>query len=199
MATSSRNLRVELFSIFVLTLVVLSSSDFAKDRDECANQLVGLATCLPYVGGGAKSPTIDCCSGLKQVLDKSKKCLCVLIKDRNDPNLGLKINATLALGLPDVCHAPSNVSECPALLHLAPNSTDAKVFEDFAKKSKESNSSSVASATASPSSNTSASIKNEGGRRERWLVVEMVCGIVVWCFTSQLVFDVYANSIKSLT
>ncbi|XP_061998795.1 non-specific lipid transfer protein GPI-anchored 14-like isoform X4 [Rosa rugosa] len=81
--------------------------------DECAQQLAGMATCLPYVGGEAMAPTPDCCSGLKQVLNKNKTCLCVIIQDRNDPDLGLQINVTLALGLPSVCHAAANISKCP--------------------------------------------------------------------------------------
>ena len=97
----------------VLMLVMSARADFAKDRQECADQLVGLATCLPYVQGEGKSPTPDCCAGFKQVLQKNKKCLCVLIKDRNDPNLGFKINVTLAYGLPSACQAPANLSQCP--------------------------------------------------------------------------------------
>ena len=73
------------------------------------------ATCLPYVGGQAKVPTLDFCTGLKQVLKDNKKCLCVIIRDRNDPKLGLQINVTLALGLPSVCHAPANDSQCPGM------------------------------------------------------------------------------------
>lgn len=96
----------------LLILVGFASSSLDQDRAECADQLVGLATCLPYVGGDAKAPTLDCCTGLKQVLQKSRKCLCILIKDRDDPNLGIKINATLALGLPSACHAPLNNTEC---------------------------------------------------------------------------------------
>ena len=99
--------------LVIMMLLMSASADFAKDRQECADQLVGLATCLPYVGGEGKSPTLDCCTGLKQVLQKARKCLCILIKDRNDPNLGLKINATLAMGLPSACHAPANISACP--------------------------------------------------------------------------------------
>lgn len=147
--------------VLVVSMVVIGASptsDSAKDKQECTEQLVGLATCLPYVGGDAKAPTPDCCSGLKQVLQKNKKCLCVIIKDRNNPDLGLNINATLALALPSVCHAPANVSQCPgtllpplilvlfnfylyilnldndfhaALLHLPPNSPDAQVFYQF--------------------------------------------------------------------
>nr|GEX40933.1 protein YLS3-like [Tanacetum cinerariifolium] len=106
------------FVLVILTLaltsrVTLGADD--KDKEECTEQLVGLATCLPYVGGNAKSPTPDCCTGLKQVLNTNKKCLCVVIKDRNDPDLGLTINVTLALGLPDVCHTPANVTKCPGL------------------------------------------------------------------------------------
>lgn len=104
------------FCIILLIATLLCGvvrSDTAKDRAECADQLVGLAPCLPYVSGDAKLPTPDCCTGLKEVVEKSKKCLCILVKDRDDPSLGFKINATLALGLPDKCHAPANISQCP--------------------------------------------------------------------------------------
>lgn len=174
-------------------LVCLASSDLAKDREECADQLVGLATCLPYVGGDAKAPTIDCCTGLKQVLSRSKKCLCILVKDRDDPNLGLKINATLALGLPAACHSPANVSDCPALLHLAPNSTEAKVFEEYTNSTKGSSTSAPVSSAKgnSSSSGSSAQIQNGSGRGKRWLAVEMVCGLLtIWCLASFLVFGV---------
>lgn len=100
--------------ILAMVLVMgFADSDIDKDREECGTQLVGLSTCLSYVGGDAKAPTPDCCTGLKGVLKNSKKCLCILVKDRNDPSLGLKINATLALGLPSLCHAPANISDCP--------------------------------------------------------------------------------------
>lgn len=99
--------------VMVLVLLIgFVSSTIDQDRAECADKLVGLATCLPYVGGDAKTPTLDCCSGLKQVVENSKKCLCVLLKDRNDPNLGLKLNSTLALQLPSACHVPTNISKC---------------------------------------------------------------------------------------
>lgn len=119
-SVSSQRPVVVLVLVLILTATITidmaKAADSAKDGgdvDECAQQLVGMATCLPYVGGQAKAPTPDCCSGLKQVLNKNKKCLCVIIQDRNDPDLGLQINVTLALGLPSVCRAPANVSKCP--------------------------------------------------------------------------------------
>ena len=93
-----------------MEMVSYTMVDAAKDTEECAQQLVGPATCLPYVGGQAKAPTPECCTGLKQVLKDNKKCLCVIIRDRNDPELGLQINVTLALDQPSVCHAPAKVS-----------------------------------------------------------------------------------------
>ncbi|XP_026422079.1 protein YLS3-like [Papaver somniferum] len=180
--------------VFMMVLSVgFVKSDVDKDREECATQLVGLATCLPYVGGTAKAPTPDCCTGLKQVLTTSKKCLCILIKDRNDPSLGLKINATLALGLPAICKTNSGISECPALLHLSPNSPDAKVFEDFnnivngtttatppaaaSKETPKSGSSNAGGSSPPP--------KNNGGMKlNSWLGLKMVGGVLLWCLTS---------------
>lgn len=172
-------------------MMIMSSvhCDTDKDKEKCANDLVGLATCLPYVSGEAKTAPVDCCTGLKQVLKKSPECMCLLIKDRNDPSLGLKINATLALGLPSQCHAPANISNCPALLHLAPNSPDAKVFEDFANSGKTNNAngtSAPAPAAAGKSPNDKPTVmssstnnnSNDGGRiRSNWSVVSS--GLVI--------------------
>ncbi|KAM0834372.1 hypothetical protein ACQ4PT_063634 [Festuca glaucescens] len=109
--------------------------DMNSDRSECADQLVGLAPCLQYVQGEARSPAPDCCGGLRQVLGKSPKCLCVLVKDKDDPNLGIKINASLALALPSACGATkANVSHCPELLHIPPNSKDAAIFSPGGEK-----------------------------------------------------------------
>ncbi|KAK3028538.1 hypothetical protein RJ639_037707, partial [Escallonia herrerae] len=175
------SLRGILLAFMLATLsCCFATSDEDKDKEECTEQLVGLATCLPYVGGKAKSPTPDCCSGLKQVLKVKKKCLCVIVKDRNDPDLGLSINVTLALGLPSVCHAPANVSQCPALLHLAPNSSDAQVFYQFGPGSNSSASSPIpsvkANSTTAASSSGTPSVpqKSDGSRGtgKRWLQLE---------------------------
>jgi hypothetical protein len=96
------------------------SGDFAADQAECSDKLASLATCLTYVQeqATAAAPTLDCCAGLKSVLQTSRKCLCVLVKDRDNPNLGLKINVNKALGLPQVCKASANISDCPGTSSL---------------------------------------------------------------------------------
>ncbi|XP_047939711.1 non-specific lipid transfer protein GPI-anchored 14-like [Salvia hispanica] len=166
--------------VLVLLVSVIARCDVDKDREKCANDLVGLATCLPYVSGEAKSPPIDCCTGLKQVLQKSPQCICLLVKDRNDPSLGFKINATLALSLPSQCHAEkANVTDCTALLHLAPNSPDAKVFEDFANSGKKTNATapsaadtSSGKASAATTTTSTKEVSGGGGKKQSyWLGV----------------------------
>ncbi|KAK2999743.1 hypothetical protein RJ639_024673, partial [Escallonia herrerae] len=213
--------------ILLLIMVGFASSDLNKDREQCADQLVGLATCLPYVGGDAKAPTLDCCGGIKQVLQKSRICLCILVKDRNDPGLGLKINATLALGLPGACHAPANISNAPvgiceggldtvnyedkviglhdyspndcynpALLHLAPHSPDAKVFEDFVNSTKGKASAPTAVIEClllgvvtgkgnATSTGSSAQLTSDGGRGKKWLGIE-----IAWVLFITVVFHI---------
>ncbi|RRT32010.1 hypothetical protein B296_00052629 [Ensete ventricosum] len=111
-----RSMQVAAIMLVFLGLSLLGTvrSDFASDRAECAGQLIGLATCLTYIQGSAKAPTADCCSGLKQVVTKSLKCLCVLIRNKDNPNLGFKINVTRALLLPSNCDAPAQVTDCPS-------------------------------------------------------------------------------------
>ncbi|XP_078165134.1 non-specific lipid transfer protein GPI-anchored 14-like isoform X2 [Carex rostrata] len=120
---------ISLYLLISSLLLITASSDIASDQAECTQPLVGLATCLPYVQGSSRAPTPDCCAGLKQVLLNNKKCLCVLIRDRDDPQLGIKLNASLALALPSQCNAKANISHCPDLLHLDPNSKEAAIFE----------------------------------------------------------------------
>jgi hypothetical protein len=102
--------------VVAAALAVTAMGDFAADREECANQLMGLATCLTFVQATAtaRAPTPDCCAGLKQVVSASKKCMCVLVKDRDEPALGFKINVTRAMDLPALCNYAATFSDCPS-------------------------------------------------------------------------------------
>ncbi|KAL6203805.1 hypothetical protein ACLB2K_027504 [Fragaria x ananassa] len=182
MMINSEKLSVGISCIFVVVMMLagFGSSDIDQDRTQCADQLIGLAPCLPYVGGDkdAKTPTIDCCTGLKQVDAKSHKCLCVLIKDHDDPKLGLTINATLALKLPGACHVPVNITSCVDLLHLDPKSADGQMFLGYAEKTKAVNSTS-ASITSSGNSTTVAQDTNDG-----WSLGKVLLGIEMLFVTS---------------
>lgn len=132
--------------VLVMAMAFLVLSDFAADQKECGSQLATLATCIPYVQGTAKFPAKDCCDGLLKLHLKDPKCLCVLIKDSSNPQLGISINKTLALQLPDDCKVAANVSRCPVLLHIPPNSPDAQVFKNTSSPS-------VANVSAAPQTN----------------------------------------------
>ncbi|PIA53240.1 hypothetical protein AQUCO_00900072v1 [Aquilegia coerulea] len=165
---SSKYVYVLIMLMFVLLGMVF---DFVQcdEREECTNQLIGLSTCLPYVGGTAKAPTLDCCRGMKEVLAKSKKCLCLLVKNRNDPTLGLKINATLALNLPSICKSDVTIADCP----------DAQVFQQFEKSLHKS---SPTPADAHPANSTSTAASGSRG-----MELKTVGQISLWLLTSLLI------------
>ncbi|CAL0306428.1 unnamed protein product [Lupinus luteus] len=171
----------------MLIFVGFASSNINQDKAECSNQLIGLAKCLPYVVDQVKSPTIDCCTDIKMVIDKSKKCLCILIKDHDDPSLGLKINVSLALNLPSACHTKTNLPQCVDLLHLAPKSPEAKAFEGFDKAIGKNSSipvPSVSNDASGKGTSTSAEDKSNRGWGNRWQVVVVVCEILSFLFIS---------------
>ncbi|KAF6149364.1 hypothetical protein GIB67_016902 [Kingdonia uniflora] len=70
---------------------------------------------------------------MNKVIATSKKCLCVLVNNRNDSSHGFKVNITLSENLPALCESPVSYSDCPALLNMDPNSSDAKGFAEVDK------------------------------------------------------------------
>ncbi|KAL0921657.1 hypothetical protein M5K25_008752 [Dendrobium thyrsiflorum] len=114
-----------------LLLAALAGGDFASDRAECVDQLTALLPCLAFVESQARMPTPDCCTNAKGVVGRSFKCLCLLVKDRNEPDLGFKINVTRAVTLPAACNVPANISDCPKLLKLQPGSPMAREFNQL--------------------------------------------------------------------
>uniref|UniRef100_A0A453M565 Bifunctional inhibitor/plant lipid transfer protein/seed storage helical domain-containing protein n=1 Tax=Aegilops tauschii subsp. strangulata TaxID=200361 RepID=A0A453M565_AEGTS len=102
-------------------------------KAECADKLMGLATCLTYVQltATARAPTPDCCSGFRQVLGTSKRCMCILVKDRDEPALGIKVNITRSMNLPSVCNIPATFSDCPKILNMSPDSKEAEIFKQY--------------------------------------------------------------------
>ncbi|RLN18858.1 protein YLS3-like [Panicum miliaceum] len=120
---------------------------------------MGLATCLTFVQdkATARAPTPDCCAGLKQVVAASKKCMCVLVKDRDEPALGFKINVTRAMDLPSLCNYPATFSDCPKMLGMSPDAPEAEIFKEYARKHESENGAAAATGAAGGKSATSSS------------------------------------------
>ncbi|RYR31563.1 hypothetical protein Ahy_B01g056382 [Arachis hypogaea] len=108
-----------LITPIVLMPIHNAVGDTAQEKQKCAEQLTGLATCLTYVGGNVKFPTADCCSGPIEAI-KTRR-------NRDDPDLGLKVNLTLALALFSLCKAPDNLSD--------PKSAKAQAFNQLGRNS----------------------------------------------------------------
>ncbi|KAK6941963.1 hypothetical protein RJ641_027340 [Dillenia turbinata] len=86
---SGMNVALGIICILLTTMSYCLNADLAQDKKEGGNQLASPSPCLDFVEGKSKAP------------------------DQNDTNLGFKVNATLALSLPFICHAPANISDCP--------------------------------------------------------------------------------------
>ncbi|CAN7097346.1 hypothetical protein BRARA_F00042 [Brassica rapa] len=175
MEQSTRSLIITI--VITSMLVGFGSSDLDQDREECTNQLVVLSPCLTYVGGNAKAPTKDCCGGFGQVITQSQKCVCILVKDKDDPNLGLKFNASLAAHLPTACHITApNITKCISLLHLSPNSTLAREFESLGRLEASANSAPpLQNVTDGAGGGKAESVKSDGGKKKKsWLAVELL-------------------------
>ncbi|KAH7864355.1 hypothetical protein Vadar_028697 [Vaccinium darrowii] len=94
------------------------------------------------------------------------------------------------VGLPSVCNAPANVSNCPALLHMDPNSPEAQVFYQFGNSS--SHSASTPSSSPVPSAQANAPTGSSTGTSDghfsgtRWWGLEAVFvgGLIMWLFSS---------------
>ncbi|KAL5217192.1 hypothetical protein ABZP36_017876 [Zizania latifolia] len=128
--------------VMVAAMAGAAAADFAADRAECADKLMALATCLTFVEekATARAPTRDCCAGLGQVLAASKKCLCVLVKDRDEPALGFRINVTRAMDLPSACSTAATFSDCPKMLNMSSDSKEAEIFKQYAREHENKNS-----------------------------------------------------------
>ncbi|KAJ7974190.1 Lipid transfer protein [Quillaja saponaria] len=195
MAFESHLSKIALALAYILMVISCAVVDSAKEAEECAKHLSGLASCLTYILGESNAPTSDCCSGLKQALDNNKKCLCLVVKDRDDPKVGINYNLTLALGLSSVCKVPGNPSQCIALLHLDPKSPEAKIFNQLGKNSNTGGSSSPAPSPTVEGSkdtdnkNTSIPAKNKADcyKKKRLMGLDVLIGswiLIILLFVS---------------
>ncbi|XP_027065872.1 non-specific lipid transfer protein GPI-anchored 22-like isoform X1 [Coffea arabica] len=156
------------------------SSDFAQDKRECQDQLAGLSPCVSFISEEEKHPSPVCCLRLGNNYDQKRRCLCMLVRDRNEPGLGFKINATLALALPFICHIPANATQCLDFLHLDPRSPDAQIFLQFSNSSG-SRTSTISGIAADSGSSSSIN------RGKKWLNLAMLGVVSVWPLISSFI------------
>ncbi|KAF0909389.1 hypothetical protein E2562_035829 [Oryza meyeriana var. granulata] len=97
-----------------VALVLLAGGAEAQSppSSACTQTLLSMSPCLNYLTGNETAPSASCCSKLGDVVKSQPECLCVAL-NADPAALGLSINRTRALGLPDACKVKTPpVSNC---------------------------------------------------------------------------------------
>ncbi|KAL0654757.1 hypothetical protein Bca4012_097448 [Brassica carinata] len=103
-------------NIYAITFVALVGAllgvSKAQPSGSCVSTLTTLSPCLGYITGNSTTPSQTCCSQLDSVIKSSPQCICSAVNSPI-PNIGLNINRTQALQLPNACNiqAPP-LSQC---------------------------------------------------------------------------------------
>ncbi|CAN1270992.1 Non-specific lipid transfer protein GPI-anchored 5 [Linum perenne] len=107
--SSSNGFRVGL----VLVMAAVTYHGATAQSGGCTSALISLTPCLSYVSGNASTPSSSCCSQLASVVSSQPQCLCQLVGGGGGSSLGITINQTRALELPDACSVTTpSVSRC---------------------------------------------------------------------------------------
>lgn len=88
---------------FVAIVAALWGVTKAQPSGSCVTTLTTLAPCLGYITGNSTTPSPTCCSQLDSVIKSSPQCICSAVNSPI-PNIGLNINRTQALQLPNACN-----------------------------------------------------------------------------------------------
>ncbi|XP_043724316.1 non-specific lipid transfer protein GPI-anchored 5-like isoform X1 [Telopea speciosissima] len=100
--------------IMVLVAVLMMTMLWAgaSAQSSCTNAIVGMSPCLNYITGNSSTPSSSCCSQLASVVASQPQCLCQVVSGGGS-SLGININKTQAMALPDACNVQTPpVSKC---------------------------------------------------------------------------------------
>ncbi|KAL1226321.1 Non-specific lipid transfer protein GPI-anchored 15 [Cardamine amara subsp. amara] len=90
------------YAITFVALVAIWGVTKAQPSGSCVSTLTTLSPCLSFITGNSTTPSQTCCSQLDSVIKSSPQCICSAVNSPI-PNIGLNINRTQALQLPNAC------------------------------------------------------------------------------------------------
>ncbi|XP_015891508.4 non-specific lipid transfer protein GPI-anchored 5-like, partial [Ziziphus jujuba] len=97
----------EIVLIALIALLALWQGTLAQS--DCGNAIIGMSSCLNYITGNTSSA---CCSQLATVMLSQPQCLCQVLNG-GASSLGVNVNQTQALALPDACNVKTpSASRC---------------------------------------------------------------------------------------
>ncbi|KAF3774590.1 Non-specific lipid transfer protein GPI-anchored 2 [Nymphaea thermarum] len=91
----------------------------------CAPALTGLVPCLPYITGNSSTPVPMCCTQLSAVVQSQPQCLCLVLGSNAGSALGISVNQTQALALPNACNVKTPSPTLCSTLAGAPTGSPA--------------------------------------------------------------------------
>ncbi|XP_073276837.1 non-specific lipid transfer protein GPI-anchored 15-like [Primulina huaijiensis] len=121
-----------------LVLVAMLWSYVASQSNDCTSVIISMSPCLNFISGNSSTPSVSCCSQLRNVVGSQPQCLCQVLNG-GESNMGLNINQTQALALPKACSVQTPpVSKCnaasPSDSPSTPNSPSQKTPSDGGSK-----------------------------------------------------------------
>ncbi|CAN6197015.1 unnamed protein product [Urochloa humidicola] len=111
-ARAVSTLAAVLLMVSVLLHAGGASAQSPSPSSKCTTVLVSLSPCLNYISGNESTAPATCCAQLGKVVQSDPQCLCVAL-NADPASLGLSVNRTRALGLPDACKVKTpDVTNC---------------------------------------------------------------------------------------
>lgn len=93
----------------VMVVMAMLYAGASAQSSSCTSVIVSLSPCLNYITGNSSTPSSGCCSQLKSVLGSQPQCLCQVLNG-GASSLGININQTQALALPNACKVQTSYS-----------------------------------------------------------------------------------------
>ncbi|KAF5177207.1 Non-specific lipid-transfer protein-like protein [Thalictrum thalictroides] len=104
----------EMMKISLIAILVTMLYTGAAAQSSCTNVIISMSPCLNYITGNSSTPSSSCCSQLSSVVRSQPQCLCQVLNG-GASSLGLNINQTQALQLPNICNVQTPpLSRCNA-------------------------------------------------------------------------------------
>lgn len=102
-----------IFLVLGMMALKWNSAKAQSSTNSCTNVLLSMSSCLNFITGNSSSPASSCCSSLANVVNSQPQCLCAALGTGAASTLGVAINQTQALALPNVCNVQTpSASQC---------------------------------------------------------------------------------------
>ncbi|XP_010679074.2 non-specific lipid transfer protein GPI-anchored 5 [Beta vulgaris subsp. vulgaris] len=133
---ASRGSQVWLVLLLLAIALTWGGAKAQSSSNSCTSVLLSMSSCLNFITGNSSAPASSCCSALSNVVQSQPQCLCSALSSGAASSLGVAINQTRALGLPNACNVQTPpTSQCngsggPSTSGAAPSDSPAGVPDD---------------------------------------------------------------------